>query len=250
MLLNLIAKSSKARSRGATKTAAPVESSEFLVRSRQEVIRLLNGMVERRADVSISLLNADHVATSTLDYVDETGNTLLLEYPRDWQTSPDAINGSSIMLECLHEDSRIQFQGGNCMTIELDGKPLVVLDIPQFMWRFHRRRDSRYKVPGLKITLNLGILESEAEVADLSVGGVGVVNCEREVKLDAGEVLRDCHIALPGAGSIAVDLTVQHQAAVQISDGRSVSRVGCQFTGLTDSARQLIAHYLDTLEQV
>jgi len=113
------------------------------------------------------------------------------------------------------------------------------------MWRFQRRQDPRHTVSGLTIVLNLGFLEAEAQVVDLSVGGVGLIHCASDVKLDDGEVLQDCSISLPGVGQIKVDLVIQHQRPLANGDGQGMTRAGCRFSGLTDSSRQLIAHYLE-----
>lgn len=227
--------------------AAELESPDFLVRSRQEVLRLLNGVMADATLMSISFLHTDMVGATTIVYVDEASNMLLLECTQEWQDLIVSGGADSIMLACSHENSKLQFQSGKGVVVDLDGTAVVGLEIPEFMWRFQRRRDERHKVSGLTITLNLGFIECDAEVTDLSMGGIGMFNCDADVRLDQGEVLRDCAIALPGVGAIMVDLTVQHQLPVQTADGRAVTRVGCQFTGLSDSARQLIAHYLDAL---
>ena len=229
---------------------SPVDPPEFLVRSRKEVLRLLNGIVAEGTLMSVSFLDTDHVAATSLIYLDETSNMLLFECPTDWRDaleSETSIGGDSIMVACVFEDAKIQFQAGRGALVDLDGTTVVGLAIPEFVWRFQRRRDERHRVAGLTITLNLGFIECDAEVTDLSMGGIGMMSCNSEVRLEAGEVLRDCAIALPGMGAIMVDLTVQHQSPMRTADGETMARVGCQFTGLSASARQLIAHYLDAL---
>jgi c-di-GMP-binding flagellar brake protein YcgR len=230
-----------------TESSAAVESSEFLVRSRTEVVRLLNEIKASGTLIAVSFPQVDCAAATTLVYVDEVSNMLLLEYPREWRDMMDS-GGDSIMLACVYDNAKIQFQAGKGTVVDLDGVPVVGLEIPEFMWRFQRRASPRDKVTGLTITLNLGFSECDAEVTDLSMGGVGMFNCDSEVRLEPGEELRDCAIAIPGMGRIPVDLTVQHQAPVP-GDG-NITRVGCQFTGLNDSARQLIAHYLDALADI
>ncbi len=239
---------------------APVrglESPECLVRSREDVIRLCDGIREQGMPLSISFSSFDSVAVSSLIYVDQRSNTLLLEYSPQWQRVQHAMDmhhdihygnsGYSTMLECVYEDSKIQFQSNKGTIADLNGTTMVGLDIPDFMWRFQRRRDRRHKVSGLKVTLNLGFLEADAEVADLGRGGVGMVACDRAVKLEVGEVLHGCTMSLPGVGQILVDLTVRHQSPDQTANGSEVLLVGCEFTGLSDSTRQLIAHYVDAL---
>lgn len=232
---------------GADALAVP----DFLVRSRIEVMRLLNDIMTARASVAISVMSSDDVAVSKLIEVDEAANLLLLECTPDWRSISERHNGvGSIMLDSTLGDAKIQFQSGLGEVADLNGATVLMLNIPEFMWCFHRRRNPRHKVSGLKITLNLGVLASEAEVADIGMGGVCVLNCDSALTLDAGEVLRGCAIALPGVGKIVVDLTVQHLRPIKLPDGTEAKRVGCQFKQLDDSAQQLIAHYLEALAEV
>lgn len=234
----------------AMETSGTVEPPEFLVRSRKEVLRLLRGIVADGTLMSVSFLDTDNVAATTLIYLDEASNMLLFECPVEWRDvleSESSAGGDSIMVACTFENAKIQFQAGRGSLVDLDGTTVVGLAIPEFVWRFQRRRDECHRVAGLAMTLNLGFIECEAEVTDLGMGGIGMLSCNSEVRLEAGEILRDCAIALPGVGAIMVDITVQHQAPLRTADGKTVTRVGCQFTGLDASARQLIAHYLDAL---
>ncbi len=227
------------------------ESSDFLVRSRDEVMRLLNGIMHEQASLSISVMSSDDGVVSKLIEVDEAANLLLLECTPDWRSISERHNGvGSIMLDSMLGDAKIQFQSGFGEVADLNGATVLILNIPEFMWRFQRRRDPRHKVSGLKITLDLGVLASEAEVADIGMGGICVLNCDSALKLEAGEILRGCAIALPGVGKIIVDLTVQHLMPIKLPDGTEAKRVGCQFKQLDESAQQLIAHYLEALAEV
>lgn len=225
---------------------ADASPSNGLVRSRSLVLRVLNSIVTQDLPLSVRFLNAGRTLASSLVFVDEDSNTLLLSCPPEWEMLLQAP-GDSIMVGCIFGDSKIEFQAGACAKVDLDGTPVVGLPIPEFLWRFRRRCDPRQKVSGLEITLNMGFLEAEAEVVDLSVGGIGLLNCDRELKLARGETLRNCAIKVPGVGRIPVNLVVQHCRDVDVADGVPATRVGCQFVGLADSTRQLIAHYLQAL---
>ena len=227
--------------------AAAADATEFLVRSRLEVLRLLNAMLAGETPLSIIPLGSGIVLDSLLVYVDGDSDTLLLTCPSNWEAA--VAGGSAIMVGCVFENTKIEFQGGVGAIVDLEGAPVVGLPIPKFMWRFQRRADPRRNVSGLKILLNMGFLEAEAEVVDLSVGGIGLLNCHSELKLEPGEVMRDCVISLPGIGDIPVNLTVQHVIAARLADGRSVVRAGCRFSGLKDNSRQMIARFLELVSQ-
>jgi c-di-GMP-binding flagellar brake protein YcgR len=223
-----------------------VDQRDYLVRSRQDMLRLLDEMQERQLPLTISFLNVGCVLTSSLIYIDEGSDTLLMACPADWETALSE-GRDTIMIGCVFEDSKIEFQCGPHVIVDLDGTPVVGLPIPEFMWRFQRRRDPRYRVSGLEMTLNFGFLEAEAEITDLSLGGIGMLSCNDEIKLEVGEVLRNCSIALPGIGQIAVDLQVQRQTKIVGADGQPMTQAGCQFTGLADDTRQMLTHFLDAL---
>ena len=234
----------------ANELKAVMDTPDFLVRSRHEMMRLLNAMLDADVALSISFMNSEDLTESTLIDVDEPGNRLRLECPTGWRgLLGHHASGDSIMLTGALDGAKIQFQCGTGEVIEVDDSRVLSLTIPEFMWRFQRRRDPRIKMPGLKITLNLGFTDADAEVADLGMGGIGALHCDSALQLQTGEVLSGCAIALPGVGQIAVDLTVRHLTPLRLPDGREVTRVGCQFTQLDDHARQLIAHCLETLAE-
>lgn len=228
-----------------TRTASEPHG-ETLVRARGEVLRILNGVLNQAAPLSVRFLGAGCTIDSTLIFVDEENGTLLAACTPEWAAMIKKSN-DCVMISVAFEDAKFEFQAGHCTPVDLDGMMVVGIAIPSFLWRFQRRRDPRQKVSGLKITLDMGFLEAEAEVIDLSLGGVGLLHCHRELRFAPGERLNNSVITLPGIGRIPVSLVVQHSGDVQLADGTPVGRVGCQFVGLKANARHLIARYLEAL---
>lgn len=222
------------------------ESRDFLVRSRSEVLRMLHAIQTRQIPLTITFLSVSCVLPSSLIYVDDDSNTLLMACPTDWETA-QSEGGDAIMMGCVFEDAKVEFQCGSHALVDLDGTPVVGLPIPEFIWRFQRRRDPRYKVAGLQMVLNFGFLDAEAEIIDISLGGIGMVNCNEEIQLEVGEMLPNCAIRLPGVGEISVDLQVQRLTKIVGPQGQPLSQIGCQITGLPESTRQMLAHYLDAI---
>jgi c-di-GMP-binding flagellar brake protein YcgR len=234
----------------ALEPAPAVETGECLIRSRDEILRLLDLISERQITMLIHVAGVACIADTTLVFIDKSSDTLLLTCPSEWLDALDKPGAESIMLSCTCDDSGIQFSAGRCTVVDLDGVPVVGIAIPEFMWRFQRRRDMRYSTlasPMLKIILNFGFTETEAEVVDLSMSGVGAIHCDGDVKFEKGEVLCGCGIALPGVGKIAVDLAVQNQTPMLVPGAGTATRVGCQFIGLNDKARNLVGAYLIAL---
>ncbi|MEQ1776880.1 MAG: flagellar regulator YcgR PilZN domain-containing protein [Burkholderiales bacterium] len=229
-----------------------VDANEFLIRGKSEVMRILSALADARIAVSVSLGGMENPETSRLLEADEASNTLLLECPPTWQTCIGASDKPGVMLVCQHDNSKIQFPGLGPVLGERDGTATVRIDAPPFLWRFRRRRHERHEIPNgppLKIMLNLGFSESEAEIADISLSGVGAIHCDPDMNLDQNELLRDCVISLPGVGRITANLTVRHVSPVALPDkGAGSLRVGCEFAGMSDEARNMISAYLSSLD--
>ena len=244
-MLNDFATSTRALE--AMETLGINDNPEYLVRAKSEVLRELRAMLDAGVRLTLNFPSDARTASSVMIFIDENANSLLLEYPVEWKTLADTAAVEGIMLSCVFDDAKIEFQGGVAIVEDMGGSPVIRFDLPEFLWRFQRRSDQRHALSGLKMNLNLGFLEAEGEITDLSRGGIGVVYCEPDVQLQPGEVLEGCTVTLPGVGQIAVDMKVQYQAASRAPDGRDATRVGCEFSGLSASARQMIARYLDAL---
>ncbi len=231
-------------------TANLTDAPDFLVRSRREVVRLFNGLFEAGAALSISVMNSEDGAESTLLDVDEPGQRLLLDCPPGWLgVTRRHSGGDTLMLTSVLGDTKIQFQSAMGEIIAVDDARVLCLPMPDFLWRFQRRRDVRRAAAGLKISLNLGFGCADAQVCDLGMGGIGVFHCDSALHLHPGELLQGCAIALPGVGQVAVDLTVRHVTPERLANGHYVTRVGCEFSQLDSHTQQLLAHCLETLAE-
>ncbi len=229
------------------------DATDFLVRSRREMVRVWCAVLEAGAALTIRVMNSEDTAESTLLEVDEAGNRLLLECPPGWLAMTCRHDmGDSLMLTGVLDGMKIQFQSRMGEIAEVDGTRALSLRMPEFLWRFQRRRGARRQVEGLKIRLNLGFTEADAQVTDLGSGGIGVLNCDSALRLQPGETLHGCAIILPGVGQIAVGLTVRDVTPERWSngqDGWAVARVGCEFTELDRHTQQLLAHCLEALAE-
>ena len=173
-------------------TANLTDAPDFLVRSRREVVRLFNGLFEAGAALSISVMNSEDGAESTLLDVDEPGQRLLLDCPPGWLgVTRRHSGGDTLMLTSVLGDTKIQFQSAMGEIIAVDDARVLCLPMPDFLWRFQRRRDVRRAAAGLKISLNLGFGCADAQVCDLGMGGIGAA----QHRLEAGRALR---VALGG----------------------------------------------------
>ena len=232
----------------AVETLGKEDQHEYLIHSRIEIIHILQGIAARHAPVSVYISNTENFSVSTVLQVDPDAGSVVLDYTLDRHKNAELLAHANLVFVCIHNNAKIQFPGAQASEAVHEGRPAFRIPLPSFMWRFQRRSEPRFKVPRvppLGITLNLGgVLEADAEVEDISLSGIGAVNCAPDVSLRPGDVLKHCAIVLPGAGRIDVDLRVEYARLVPTVEGALIRRIGCRFVGLPANLRRLIGHYV------
>ena len=221
-----------------------VDTSGVLVRSRREILQMLRQMLEQSVPLTLSMAESPASARGPLVYIDEGNNMLLVECAAGLASGANAPAGG-VLISCVFDGSKIEFQSATLNLTEVDGVPVAGIELPEFLWRFQRRRSTRHDTRALRITLNMGFIDADAKVTNMSLGGVGVVCCGADVHLAAGELLQACTISLPGVGEIRADLKVRHVTPAHDDKGAAILLAGCEFTGMSGHARNLMTRYLD-----
>jgi len=163
---------------------------------------------------------------------DEAANTALLALPR-------------AKLQIEWGEWRIAFVAGNPAPFPHEGTEAIRLDFPEAVQIGRRRIYPRTPgpQPPLRCVAQIGdAVVFEAEVSDLSMGGVGLEISFDADELEPGEVLTGCRLERPGGETVTVDLEVRH--TTMDPNRHRVARVGCRFVHLSPAAMALIAGYV------
>jgi c-di-GMP-binding flagellar brake protein YcgR len=93
-------------------------------------------------------------------------------------------------------------------------------------------------------------LVARLRVLDLSVGGASLALEDPALALAAGDMLGNCRIELPGAGTLACSMQIRHSHHFSgIDAGRAHARLGCVFIDLPGPSATLLQRYLNTLQR-
>jgi c-di-GMP-binding flagellar brake protein YcgR len=183
--------------------------------------------------------------------VDVAHDSVFLEYGADTQLAAPFLKSKELCYVSLLEDAKIQFNGTQPQSVDYHGEPAFQIHLPKKLWRMQRRASQRYKLASstMKITLNFaGVGEIEADAADISADGIGIILYHPHIKLEPGLVIDKCEIRIPQQAPIKVSIRIQYSTTMQFTDGEIVKRSGCQFIGLTDEAKELLESYLSSLD--
>lgn len=220
-----------------------------LTRSRTDILDILDGVKGQGGEVFVYLGLEENFHVSSILEVDRGAGSILFDHTLErYKNRAGLLQKAGLMFECSYKGARIRFRSAQACEALSDGRPAFKIPTPEFIWWFQPRRQPRYAVhpfDSLKIALGSGnSLSVEADVVDVSQGGLGLVTRASNVHLEAGQVLKNCALILPGVGRVVLDLQVKYANAMPTEQGQLVKRVGCELTGLSAELHQLIKHYI------
>lgn len=232
--------------------AAPpdeVDQNKYLTRSRAEILNILDDVRALGGAVFVYIGLEENFCVSSILHVDRDAGSILFDHTLDrYKNRPGLLEKASLMFECDYTGAKMGFQSAQAREALWEGRPALRIPTPEFVWWFQRRRQLRCAVhpfDSLKITLSLGGSPNvEADVVDVNLSGLGLVTRALDVNLEAGQVLSDCAMILPGVGRIVLDLQVKHANPLPTDQGGLVKRIGCQLMDLSADLQQLIKHYV------
>lgn len=161
---------------------------------------------------------------------------------------------ASPSLQCISSLARvhIQFEAAHPRACLHEGLAAIRIDYPQKLYYLQRRDYFRLTIPARQ-PVHCCIVHDgnpiEAEVADISLGGISLLGPVPGLPLYPGMQVEGCRIDLPETGTILVDLIVCTLRETGLRAGRHNLRIGCRFAQLGGSEQTLVQRYIHHIER-
>lgn len=243
-----------------TGSAAPDDSwhriagtSQTLVRSRLEIARILKVVADRATPLTAYFPVTDRLFMSRLRQVDEEAGFLAIDYGTDKAANADVLAAASVRFGSSEDGAGIEFIGADPRETLIDGVPAIRCAFPGMLMiqqrRVHRRVAALPGVPLRCIADTRGVISFEAEIVDISLGGIGAMVYDAGVILAPATVLRGCKIIHPGGTVVDVDIEIRYSVAAVLEDGTPARRSGCRFLGMPAQLEELVRVFVVDLEK-
>lgn len=142
------------------------------------------------------------------------------------------------------DDWHIEFVGAEPSAIEHEGLAAIRLAFPEILTVQQRRKHERRDLFPVMVLHCLadagGFAPFEAQIKDLSLGGLSVLIYPPDVTIEPGTVLVGSRIEMPGADVVTVDLEVRYSEMVNLEDGSRARCSGFRFINAPDEIKKLI----------
>jgi c-di-GMP-binding flagellar brake protein YcgR len=228
---------------------------DFEVESRREIIALLRGIGEKNQLIRMLIQGeADVCVTSILD-VDEAAQAVYLDCSIDQDQNRRVLASRQLSFETTLDKVRILFAAENVEATTYEGNPAFKIAIPATLIRLQRREFYRIATPVSNPVRVLIPLPAELggptsfPLADISCGGISILDNKMILGNAVGKEYLDCRIDLPEVGAVATALQVRNSLDLTLLNNKSNRRLGCEFLNISRGALAAVQRYITKLER-
>lgn len=221
--------------------------ARFLLRARAEIVQVLRGVARSRELVTLYFDQGQRFFLTSLLAVDPEHDALLLDWGVDEDLNRRALAASHLVCVTAHERVKVQFALDGVTQVEWNGRPAFRARLPRVLLKLQRREYYRLVCPlraPLVCHLPLEAEPLDAQVVDISVGGVGLGHLAPNTPLQVGERYPGCSLVLPGEGPLIMTLEVRSLQDMALKNGGLVKRAGCRFVDLPAAQQAMIQRYI------
>lgn len=227
---------------------------DYTVESRREIIALLRGIREKKQLVRLAVIGESDVCVTSVLEVDPDSDSVYLDCSIDRGQNRRMVDARRVAFESSLDKIRILFNSETLEETTHDERPALRMDIPESLIRLQRREFYRMETPvgnPVKIRIPADRCGSVhlLPLADISCGGVAILDNQHQLGNDIGVTFENCIIELPEVGNVTTNLQVRNHIEMTLLNGKTSRRVGCQFVDISRGNLAAVQKYITKLER-
>ena len=182
-----------------------------------------------------------------------THGSLILDFGANEILNQRALASDKIILVTAQDRVKVQFVVDGMKLIEHLGRPAFKASIPRELLKLQRREYYRLSTPVINpikcAMTKTGGGKIEATIADISLGGIAIINYQNLIAFEIGDKFSACRIVLPEIGTVTTEIEIRNEHEVTMKNGVKVQRAGCMFIGLPSGQQAMIQRYIIKLDR-
>ena len=215
-------------------------------RSLDEIVRVLQAVKNRHCLVMTYLPGGKFQAL--LRYVDPGGRRLIIGRSPVAGANAALLSRARWTFHTELPEWHVEFAVGGARETLHDGVAAFEFGFPDLIVWHQPRAHPRVPIEPeaqLKCIANTrGHLSFEANIVDISAGGIGFIVYSPAISLETGTLLLGCRIQAPDGAVVEVDLEVRYTKPMDSAPGQVAVRSGCRLINPSAEALALIRRYV------
>jgi len=227
----------------------------YEIGSRREIVSLLRQIGEKNQLVRMLVQGEGDVCVTSILDMDPDAGTMLVDCSINPEQNLRILAARRLRFETTLDKIRIVFAADQVDTATFEGRPALRCAIPATLIRLQRREYYRMETPVANpVRVSIPVLSEGGAgveaftVADISVGGIAILDNKLLLDNRHGHQVAGCNLALPD-GVITTTLVVRNSTELTLLNGKSARRVGCEFLDLSRGSLANVQRYITKLER-
>ncbi|QJE00949.1 flagellar brake protein [Massilia forsythiae] len=227
----------------------------YEVGSRREIVALLCQISEKRQLVRLMIRGEGDACVTSLLAVDANSGTIVLDRSISREQNARIVGADKVVCETALDKIRILFNLQGLRETDFEGGLALAADLPPTLIRLQRREFYRMTTPvtnPVRATITLPPELGGASVfplADISCGGVAMLDNKHQLNAAIGTSYPGCRIDLPEIGPVTTTLLVRNAIELTLLNDKTTRRLGCQFLDISRANLAAVQRYITKLER-
>jgi c-di-GMP-binding flagellar brake protein YcgR len=230
---------------------------DFRVESRKEIIALLRSIGEKTQLLTLQIRGQHDTCVSSVLAVDADTGTVYLDCSVDSEQNRRIGAAPRISFETSLDKIRILFVAENGVQAAMfEGAPAFKMALPESMIRLQRREYYRMPTPVsnpvravIPMPYELGGGSNIFPLADISCGGIAILDNKLVLGNTIGNCYPGCKIELPEAGTVTTTLRIRNSLDLTLLNSKTNRRLGCEFIDISRGNLANVQRYITKLER-
>jgi c-di-GMP-binding flagellar brake protein YcgR len=229
---------------------------DYEVDSPREIVALLRQISDKNQLIRVLIKGEADVCVTSLLEVDPDTNTMVLDRPVSRDQVARIAAAGAVRCETSLDKIRILFGADGLAEISYQGGTALRANIPSSLIRLQRREYYRMATPvtnPVRVTIPLpaelgGTLEV-FPLADISCGGIAILDNKQILGNNAGDIFAGCRLDLPEIGPVMTSLQIRNSLEMTLLNNKTNRRLGCEFVDISRGNLAAVQRYITKLER-
>ncbi|BAN36737.1 YcgR family protein [Sulfuricella denitrificans skB26] len=229
------------------------DASSFTVSWKKEIVYILRAVMEKTELVTIYFNRGENFILTSIIDIDPDEERVFLDLGANEALNEKILDSGKIIFVTAQEKVKVQFVANWIEKTRLEGRDVFMTELPKSLIKLQRREYYRVTTPIVNPLKCIVLMDDkrkvEMAVADISIGGVGVVLPPEGAVVEPGMVFNGCNLILPEIGNIVATMEIRNVFEVTLRNGLKTKRAGCQFINLSAHTQSMIQRYIIKMER-
>ena len=229
---------------------------DYEVNSRREIIALLRAIGEKTQLIRMLVHGEADVCVTSILEVDPDNNSVYIDCSIDPDQNRRIVAAKRLAFETTLDKIRILFAADQAVATTHNGGPALLIALPPSMIRLQRREFYRMPTPVsnpvravIPLPLDQGGGSAIVPLADISCGGIAILDHKLVLDNTIGLKYLDCRLDLPDIGSVTTGLRVRNSMELTLLNNKTNRRLGCEFIDISRANLAMVQRYITKLER-